>query len=67
MSTLPIGFSCVNDRHWDRMGRPLWSNASLNDALPFAPTVVAGDGHVLIARNAEVGIDPAEVERQVWG
>ena len=67
MVTPPIAFSCLNGRHWDRMGRPLWSNASLNDALPFAPTVVARDGHVLVARNAEVRSDPADVERQVWG
>ena len=65
--TLPVAFSCPDGRRWDRMGRPLWSNASLNDALSFAPTVAAGDGHVLVAKNAEVSANPADVERQVWG
>jgi hypothetical protein len=66
--TLPVAFSCPDGRRWDRMGRPLWSNASPNDALWFAPTVVAGDGHVLVAKNAEIGGAIADdVERQVWG
>jgi hypothetical protein len=69
MFTLPVAFSCPDGRHWDRVGRPLWSNASPNDALWFAPTVVAADGHVLVAKNAEIGGGTLadDVERQVWG
>ena len=48
-------------------GAPTLEQCLVNDALPFAPTVVAGDGHVLVAWGTEVGIDPTDVERQVWG
>jgi len=65
--TLPVAFSCPDGRHWDRMGRPLWAGATGQDALPFAPTAVAGDGHVLVAEYAETGGNVDELERQLWG
>ena len=53
--TRPVAFSCPDGRQWDRMGRPLWSGASPSDALLFAPTDVAHDGHVLVAKTAPGG------------
>ena len=65
--TLPVAFSCPDGRRWDRVGRPLWTGASGQDALSFAPTAVAGDGHVLVAENAVTGGNVDDIERQLWG
>jgi hypothetical protein len=65
--TLPVAFSCPDGRQWDRVGRPLWANALPTDALWFAPTDVAGDGHVLVAEHSLEGANADDVERQLWG
>ena len=65
--SLPVAFSCPDGRRWDRMGRPLWSGASQNDALFFAPTDVAGDGHVLVSEHVRLSANTDEIESQLWG
>lgn len=65
--TLPVAFSCPDGRRWDRMGRPQRSGTSPNDALLFAPTDVAHDGHVLVAQAYLEGANTDDVEKQLWG
>jgi hypothetical protein len=63
-----FAFVCKDgSRRWDRMGRPLWKDASDRDYLGVLVAVKVGqDGHVLFCA-CETAFGDRRLERRYWG